>query len=89
MAINVNQIYFNDSNKIVFEPSTSKINLKPIEITKIIDVLVVGGGGAGQNGRNGSKGIVIIRYLTSDFGNCTGGTKTTDGSYTIHTFTEN
>jgi hypothetical protein len=52
-----------------------------------------GGGGAGAgssaglaSGGNGGSGVVIIRYLTSDFGTCTGGTKTTDGSYTVHTF---
>jgi hypothetical protein len=51
-----------------------------------------GGGGGGQtaggfNGGSGGSGIVIIRYLTANFGSCTGGTITTDGSYTIHTFT--
>jgi len=51
-----------------------------------------GGGGAGANsgvgiGGDGGSGIVIIRYVTSAFGECTGGTKTTNGIYTIHTFT--
>jgi len=34
---------------------------------------------------------VIIRYVTADFGTCTGGTKTTinSGATTIHTFTSN
>lgn len=53
----------------------------------------LGGGGGGQgnyaggyaSGAGGS-GVVIIRYLTADFGTCTGGTKTTDGDYTVHTF---
>lgn len=53
-----------------------------------------GGGGAHRNpgstsGGNGGSGVVIIRYLTSDFGVCTGGIKTVDGSYTVHTFTSN
>jgi hypothetical protein len=48
-----------------------------------------GGGGGGQNGNGyaGGSGIVVIRYLTVDFGTCTGGTITTDGAYTVHTFT--
>jgi hypothetical protein len=53
-----------------------------------------GGGGGGTtttagNGGNGGSGIVIIRYVTTDFGVCTGGTITTDGAETIHTFTSN
>jgi hypothetical protein len=48
-----------------------------------------GGGGGGHNdplysGGNGGSGIVIIRYLGPQKG--TGGTVTTSGSYTIHTF---
>ncbi|NTW31032.1 MAG: hypothetical protein HGB12_00080 [Bacteroidetes bacterium] len=46
-----------------------------------------GGGSTGATSRKGGSGVVIIRYLTTDFGTCTGGTITTDGSYTIHTFT--
>lgn len=50
-----------------------------------------GGGGDAKNpsvgGSSGQNGIVIIRYTTADFCTCTGGTKTTDGSETIHTFT--
>ncbi len=66
-----------------------------------------GGGGGGGNyadGGNGGSGIVIIKYLTSDFSDTTnsirkiifrttslsapaGGTITTDGDYTVHTFT--
>jgi hypothetical protein len=52
-----------------------------------------GGGGGGASsataraGRDGGTGIVVIRYLTADFGTCTGGTKTTDGDYTVHKFT--
>jgi hypothetical protein len=30
---------------------------------------------------------VIVRYQTSLFGNCIGGTKSTDGTDTLHTFT--
>jgi len=45
-----------------------------------------GGHGTGSNGGDGSDGIVIIRYKTTDFGDLTGGTKTTDGDYTVHTF---
>ncbi len=56
-----------------------------------------GGGGAGwynYSGGNGSSGIVIISYKTDgsdgiDSSLSTGGTKTTSGSYTIHTFTSN
>jgi hypothetical protein len=49
-----------------------------------------GGGGGGGNqpqgaGGNGGSGIVIIRYLGSQRG--TGGTITTGGGYTVHTFT--
>ena len=52
-----------------------------------------GGGGAAPYSNNyggaGGSGIVVIRYLTSDFSlfTVTGGTITTDGSYTVHTFT--
>ena len=45
-----------------------------------------GGGGAGNgNSGNGGSGIVIIRYLGAQRG--TGGTVTSSGGYTIHTFT--
>lgn len=48
-----------------------------------------GGGGAGNAGAggNGGSGIVIIRYLTADISVAIGGTITTDGLHTIHTFT--
>lgn len=51
-----------------------------------------GGGGGGvagsaRAGGAGGSGVVIIRYPTASFGTCTGGTITTDGAYTIHTFT--
>lgn len=48
------------------------------------------GGEAGNDaddGAAGGSGIVIVRYVTADFGTCTGGIKTTDGDDTIHTFT--
>jgi len=50
-----------------------------------------GGGGGGESvaGGDGGSGIVIISYITADFGECTGGTITTDGADTIHTFTSN
>jgi hypothetical protein len=41
------------------------------------------GGAAGNN--NGTAGIVIIRYLGSQRGS--GGTVTSEGGYTVHTFT--
>jgi hypothetical protein len=44
-----------------------------------------GGGPSGNNGYNGGSGIVIISYLGSQRG--TGGTVTSSGGYTIHTFT--
>jgi hypothetical protein len=56
-----------------------------------------GGGGAGGarttggggTGAAGGSGVVILRYLTSSASNftITGGTITTSGSYTIHSFT--
>ena len=45
-----------------------------------------GGGGSSDNGHEGGSGVVIIRYATADFGTCTGGTITTTGSDTVHTF---
>jgi len=58
-----------------------------------------GGGGCAGHSRNqtsggGASGIVIIRYKTDgsdgiDASLTTGGTKTTSGIYTIHTFTAN
>lgn len=44
-----------------------------------------GGGGGYQTAANGGSGIVIIRYAGSQRG--TGGTVTSSGGYTIHTFT--
>jgi hypothetical protein len=47
-----------------------------------------GGGGGGRQGTSGAaggSGIVIISYLGSQRG--TGGTVTSSGGYTIHTFT--
>ena len=51
-----------------------------------------GGGGGGSQGTSGSQpgklggsGIIIIRYLGSQRG--TGGTVTSSGGYTYHTFT--
>jgi hypothetical protein len=49
-----------------------------------------GGGGGGEDGQawtggNGGSGVVILRYQGSQRG--TGGTITTTGGYTIHTFT--
>ena len=51
-----------------------------------------GGGGCHYNGPTGpcgtgGSGLVIVKYLTSDFGVCTGGTKIVSGNYTIHKFT--
>jgi hypothetical protein len=51
---------------------------------------VSGGGGSGGNGGssfggNGGSGVVIIRYLGSQKGS--GGTVTSAGGYTYHTFT--
>lgn len=48
-----------------------------------------GGGASSNNGTSGSggSGVVIVRLLTSDWGSITGGTQTTDGSYTVVTFT--
>jgi len=51
-----------------------------------------GGGGSSSStttyfGGAGGSGEVVIRYATADFGACTGGTITTDGADTIHTFT--
>ncbi|PSA83237.1 hypothetical protein BT095_11815, partial [Corynebacterium diphtheriae] len=46
-----------------------------------------GGGWGLPGGQNGQNGIVIIRYLGSQ--RATGGTVTTSGGYTIHTFTGN
>ena len=45
------------------------------------------GGGGGGNGGLGGSGVVIVRYLTSNVANATGGTTTTDGLYTVRTFT--
>jgi hypothetical protein len=44
-----------------------------------------GGGASGSNGGAGGSGIVIISYLGSQRG--TGGTVTSSGGYTTHTFT--
>lgn len=52
-----------------------------------------GGGGGGYSGNYyvggvGGTDVVITRYLTGT-ASCTGGTITTSGSYTIHTFNSN
>ena len=56
-------------------------------------IIATGGGGGGCHGPNqpagstGGSGSVVIRYATADApSNVTGGTKTTDGSDTVHTF---
>jgi hypothetical protein len=50
-----------------------------------------GGDGVGtpNTGKDGGSGIVVVRYLTAELGSftTTGGTKTTAGAYTVHTFT--
>jgi len=53
----------------------------------LIGVTGAASSGGATNGGAGSDGVVIIRYPTADWGICTGGTKTTDGTDTIHTFT--
>jgi hypothetical protein len=45
-----------------------------------------GGAGGGNTPKLGFQGVVIIRYLTAQV-TATGGTITTDGASTIHTFT--
>jgi RHS repeat-associated protein/uncharacterized repeat protein (TIGR01451 family) len=45
-----------------------------------------GGGAVNAAAGKGGSGIVIVRYLTGSM-SATGGTVTTSGSYTIHTFT--
>lgn len=45
-----------------------------------------GGGGSGASGGNGGSGVVIISYSTGSL-TATGGTITTSGGNTIHTFT--
>ncbi len=44
------------------------------------------GYGGNSDGGQGGQGIVIIRYLTGSM-TATGGTITTTGAYTVHTFT--
>jgi hypothetical protein len=47
------------------------------------------GGLRGKNGAAGGSGIVVFRYLTSQNPGMqiSGGTRTTSGDYTIHSFT--
>jgi hypothetical protein len=47
-----------------------------------------GDGGWNANGGTGSSGVVVIRYVTAQM-TATGGTITTSGGNTIHTFTSN
>jgi len=46
-----------------------------------------GGGGGYPSPGAGGSGVVIVRYLTTDIPSATGGTVTTDGLYTVRTFT--
>ena len=50
-----------------------------------------GGGGGGNYSTygtgTGGSGVVVVSYITADWGTCTGGTITTNGIYTVHTFT--
>lgn len=52
-----------------------------------------GGGGGGNitdsGNAIGGKGVVIVSYVTANFGPCTGGTITTNGVNTVHTFNSN
>ena len=47
-----------------------------------------GGGGYNATGGNGSAGVVVISYATGTL-TATGGSITTSGGNTIHTFTTN
>lgn len=49
--------------------------------------LVANTGNGGGGNEAGSSGIVIISYVTADFGACTGGTISTNGTKTVHKFT--
>jgi hypothetical protein len=51
------------------------------------DGLGGGGGGKDNGGGSGGDGVLIIRRVTADSDTASGGTETTDGSDTIHTFT--
>jgi len=42
--------------------------------------------GTGYPGGLGGSGTIIIRYVTAQWGRCTGGNITTDGTDTVHTF---
>ena len=42
--------------------------------------------GTGYPGGVGGSGTIIIRYVTAQWGRCTGGIITTDGTDTVHTF---
>jgi len=67
---------------------TAPIGLKTVSITgrgAAGNTGSTGNSGNSGNGGNGGSGIVIISYLGSQRG--TGGTVTTSGGYTIHTFT--
>jgi hypothetical protein len=44
-----------------------------------------GGGSQSSSGLSGGSGVVIVRYLGSQ--RATGGTVTSSGGFTIHTFT--
>jgi hypothetical protein len=50
-----------------------------------------GGGGGGDTAATGGSGVVIFRYRTADASSAgisvSGGTVTTSGGYTIHSFT--
>lgn len=49
-----------------------------------------GGGSVSGVGRDGGDGVVIVRYLTSNFPSSTGGNDViTDGDYTVRKFTSN
>ena len=65
--------------------------MPPVSQSRSLRVIGDGGGGSGDDdagtdgGGDGSAGIVIIRYLGTQRG--TGGTVTSTGGYTYHTFT--
>lgn len=68
---------------------SSKIKESDLDFTQeVFRRGVLEGGATSNNGTSGSggSGVVIVRLLTSDWSTITGGTQTTDGSYTVVTF---
>ena len=88
IATHLNEFAYK-SNQFVKDVSRTSAQSDNVEVSQAEEDGASGGGGG--SGGSGGSGIVILSYITTVFDalgwTTTGGTKTTDGLNTVHTFT--